>query len=62
MVFGILWDKGMTPEPGEKFWLGKDKIRTPGKAGGCKYYCDRQSMRHVRSPLVQGSVAPLGGW
>jgi len=39
--------QGMTPEPGERYWLGKHAERTPGRSGGCKYYCDRQNMRHV---------------
>ncbi|EKX43553.1 hypothetical protein GUITHDRAFT_110359 [Guillardia theta CCMP2712] len=28
----------------EGFWMGKNKIRTPGRSGGCKYYCDRQNL------------------
>jgi hypothetical protein len=41
------WDPGMTPQPGEQFWLGKKAERTPGRSGGCKFYCDRQNIRHV---------------
>eukprot|EP00960_Hanusia_phi_P074252 768191-Hanusia_phi.AAC.4 len=32
----------------EGFWMGKKKIRTPGRSGGCKYYCDRQNLSNVR--------------
>ncbi len=100
------WDQGMAPEPGEQYWLGKNKERTPdrcgnarpsprsvrspaglrsrwslmltpddevaapnlrpstpvrprgSRSGGCKYYCDRQNIRHGFTTMEGGLSRP----
>jgi len=37
LVLVLFRVQGMAPEPGEKYWLGKHKERTPGRFVG--FFC-----------------------
>mmetsp|Transcript_10221 Transcript_10221/g.21823 ORF Transcript_10221/g.21823 Transcript_10221/m.21823 type:complete len:85 (-) Transcript_10221:30-284(-) len=59
------WDPGMTPEPGEQFWIGKHQEKgaydtaTGLGVQRCKYYCDRQAFA-VGAKTIEGGLSKPG--